>query len=206
MENWIIKCFHPVNSCIVINPSNTEWCVYQPDILGHLYCIKAVLSHKTTTQFLLHLPGQSWSLYEKQARASSDSQCSHSAHLHTSEPYSTLHKLRLHMHHTQEKHSPYFSMQIPLKSLTVTCTHTLCTHTLTHARFAGGVTSCRDRTTNTSLSLCGFAEPECTALPSQADVPPPPRSHKYPPWVLYGPILFSPTQSQRCHGHVLLSL
>lgn len=80
------------------------------------------------------------------------------------------------------------------------------THAHTCARFAGGVTSCRDRTTNTSLSLCGFAEPECTALPSQADVPPPPRSHKYPPWVLYGPILFSPTQSQRCHGHVLLSL
>ena len=105
--------------------------MYRADILGHLYCIRAVLSHKRTTQFLLHLPGQSCSLYEKQARASSVSQCSHSAHLHTSEPYSTLHKLRLHMHHTQEKHSPYFSMQIPLKSLTVTCTHT---HTYTHMR------------------------------------------------------------------------
>lgn len=36
-------------------------------------------NHKRTTQFLLHLPRQSYSLYEKGARASSVSQYSHSA-------------------------------------------------------------------------------------------------------------------------------
>lgn len=95
---------------------------------------------------------------------------------------------------TQEKHNPYFSMRLPHKSLILAVTHAH-THMDTHTH--GCVTSCRDRTATMRLALSGFAETESRALPSQADVPPPPRSHKYPLWVLYGPILFSPTQSPR---------
>lgn len=82
--------------------------------------------------------------------------------------------------HTQEKHNPYFSAQIPLKSLTLTLVHTR-----TQTWDVGCDTSCRDRTTNMSVS--GFAE--CKALPSQADIPPPPHFYTHPLWVLYGPIL-----------------
>lgn len=131
---------------------------------------------------LHHLPRQSCSLYEKQARASSVSQCSHSAHPHTSEPYNTLHKLKLHMHsHTgNTTHTLVCSSHSSHSLLTLV-------HTRTQTWDVDCVTSCRDRTTNMSLALSGFAE--CRALPSQADIPPPPCSHTYPLWVLYGPIL-----------------
>lgn len=204
MENWTIKCFCPVNSWIVINPLQ-HWVMrvpggyFGPPLL-HQGCFKSQKNNAIFASFAravlfalwetgssifslpvlpLSPPTHIWAIQH-----SAQTQTAHASHTGKTQP------VLQHADPTQVTHCHMH-------------THT---HIYTHARFAGGVTSCRDRTTNTSLSLCGFAEPECTALPSQADVPPPPSSHKYPPWVLYGPILFSPTQSQRCHGHVLLSL
>lgn len=63
------------------------------------------------------------------------------SHLHTSEPYCTLHKLELHMHLSRtgkkkkkKKHNPCLSACIPLKSLTLTAvyiyTHMAASHKL----------------------------------------------------------------------------
>lgn len=152
---------------------------------------------------LLHLPRQSYSLYEKGLSIFCLPVLPLS-HLHTSEPYCTLHKLKQRMHSHTGKTQPILQYAHPTQ-----VTHSPCrAHTYTHTQTYGCVTSCRDGATSISLAFsgCGFAKQECKALPSQPDIPPLQRSHKYPLWVLYGPILFSPTQSQRCHGHVLLSL
>lgn len=152
------------------------------------------LNHKIITSVLLNCPASLVRfMRNKPEHLQSPSAPTQSSHAHLS--HSTPQKLCTHIL-TQGKNTAH---TLVCRSHTSHSFSLMCTQT----RAVGCVTRCRDRTT--SMSLSGFAQPECRALPSQAYVPPPPRSQKYPPWVLYGPF-FSPTQSQRYHGHVLLSL
>lgn len=96
---------------------------------------------------MLHLPRQSYSLYEKEARASSVSQRSHSAtYTHLSDTALCTNSSGTCIL-TQEKHNPHFSMHIPLKSLILPVVHT---HTHKYKHMAVSQV-CRDGTTSISL-------------------------------------------------------
>lgn len=159
------------------------------------------------------MPRQSYSLYEKGATASSPSLFSHSATYtllsHTAPCTNSSCTCISLAQEKKKKSTTHASVRASHSShsLSLPCTYT---------HIWQRVTSCRDGTARSCSLLLWFFLFWFFLLSLQnrrvkrfllsPAVPPPPSSHKYPLWVLYEPILFSPTRSQRCHGHVLLSL
>lgn len=154
------------------------------------------------------LPRQSYSLYEKGATASSPSLFSHSA----------TYTLLSHTAPCTDSSCTCISLtQEKKKKPMPQCVHpTRVTHShrRAHIHTYGSESQAAEMGQADLALCCGFLFFFLLSLQNRRvkrfllspAVPPPPSSHKYPLWVLYEPILFSPTRSQRCHGHVLLSL
>lgn len=159
------------------------------------------------------MPRQSYSLYEKGATASSPSLFSHSATYtllsHTA-PCTNSSCTCISL--AQEKKKKKKAQPMPQCVHPTQVTHS---HRRVHIHTYGSESQAAEMgQPDLAFCCCGFFGFFSLSLQNRRvkrfllspAVPPPPSSHKYPLWVLYEPILFSPTRSQRCHGHVLLSL